>query len=119
MKTFVVLLVMTSFVVIPPEAQALFGHVEAEKARREHAEQQLNQSQQQLGEQQRLVKDQQRIAEELQRTIGEQERAATEQNQLTNKWQTTAFVLGIVAVVLLVVGTAIGSRGRNHATTAR
>ena len=118
MKTLTILVVLT-FIVNTPEAHALFGHVEAEKARREHAEQQLDQSQQQLGEQQQLNKEQQRIAEELQHTIGEQQRATTEQSQLTNKWQTTAFVLGICSVALLIVGTAIGSNGRRDAATGK
>ncbi len=79
-----------------------------EKDRREHAEQQLTQAQQQLGEQQQIAKDQQRL-------ICDQQQAVVTEQKLTNKWQTTAFVSGAAAIVTLIIGTAIGSRGRHHA----
>jgi hypothetical protein len=82
-KIFICLLVLT-FSVNTPEAYALFGHVAAERNRRERAEQQLVQVQQNIIEQQRLI----------------------------NRWQTTAFILGISSVVLLVAGAAIGGKTR-------
>jgi hypothetical protein len=82
-KIFICLLVLT-FIVNTPEAYALFGHVAAERNRREHAEQQVAISQQSIIEQQRLI----------------------------SRWQTTAFILGISSVVLLVAGAAIGSKTR-------
>ena len=112
MKTFIlsITLVVLAFIAATPRAHALFSHVAAEKSRREHVEQQLASTQQQLGEQQQIAKDQQRL-------IGDQQQAVAAEQKLTNKWQTTAFVLGVFSVVLLIVGTAIGSRGRRHATT--
>ena len=113
MKTLILTaLAVLTFIVNTPEAHALFGHVAAEKDRREHVEQQLNQSQQQLGEQQRLAKDQQRLIDGQQQTV-------VEEHRLTSKWQTMAFVLGVAAVTTLIVGTAIGSRGRHHAAAGK
>jgi hypothetical protein len=85
-KLIIFLLVLT-FIVNTPEAHALFGHVAAERNRREHAEQQVAIAQQSHIEQQRLV----------------------------NRWQTTAFILGISSVVMLIAGAAIGSKGRRDA----
>ena len=93
MKTLVVLAVLT-FIVNTPEAHALFGHTAEERQRRIATEQQLSQEQQRLDVQQRL---------------------SVEQQQRASRWQTTASVLGIVAVITLIIGTAIGSRGRRHA----
>ena len=48
MKHFIlpITLAVLMFIIVTPEAQAFFGHVAAEKDRREHAEQQLTQEQQ-------------------------------------------------------------------------
>ena len=106
MKTLILIsLAVLTFIVATPRAQALFGHVTAEKDRREHAEQQLTSAQQQLGEQQRLAQEQQRLG--------------CEQQQRANKWQMAAFVLGAASVVMLIAGTAIGSRGRHHAAAGK
>ena len=40
-----IFLAVLMFIIATPRAQALFGHVAAEKDRREHAEQQLNEQQ--------------------------------------------------------------------------
>ena len=56
-----------------------------------------------------------RTAAEKQRRI-EAEQKLVQQQQLTGKWQTTAFGLGIGCVVTLVAGAAIGSKGRQDAT---
>ena len=45
MKPFLCVVVITAMLFITPKAQALFGHVAAERDRREHAEQQLNEQQ--------------------------------------------------------------------------
>ena len=93
MKTFLVLAVLTFFV-NTPEAHALFGHTAQERQRRIATEQQLSQEQQRLDAQQHLT---------------------VEQQQRASRWQTTASVLGIAAVITLITGTAIGSKGRHHA----
>ena len=49
MKTLIVLMVLT-FIVFTPEAHALFGHVQAEKERRQEAEQRVIQEQQSNGQ---------------------------------------------------------------------
>ncbi len=48
MKHFIIpiILAVLTFIVFTPRAHALFGHVAAEKARREHAEQQFTQEEQ-------------------------------------------------------------------------
>ena len=51
---------------------------------------------------------------EKQRRI-ETEQRLVQQQQVTGKWQATAFILGITSVVMLVAGAAIGSKGRTHA----
>ena len=91
---FIILVVLTFLIVNTPEAHAMFGHTAEERRRRVAVEQQLFQEEQRLGEQQHL-------------TIEQQLRAS--------RWQTTASVLGVVAVLMLVAGTAIGSNGRHHA----
>jgi fumarate reductase subunit C len=52
---------------------------------------------------------------EKQRRIETEQRLVQQQQQLTGKWQATAFFLGITSVVMLVTGAAIGSKGRTHA----
>ena len=94
MKTFIVLMVLTFLNVHTPEAHALFGHTAEERQRRISAEQQLSQEQQRLDAQLKLT---------------------TEQQQRASRWQTATSVLGVVAVITLIIGTAIGSRGRHHA----
>ena len=97
----IVLFVLT-FTVNTPEAHALFGHTAEERQRRIAVEQQLSQEKQRLDAQEHLTIEQQHL------TIEQQQRA--------NYWQTTASILGVVAVVVLIAGTAIGSNGRHHAT---
>jgi hypothetical protein len=77
-----------------PKAQALFGHVAEERQRRiavEHA----------LQEQERLTLEQQHL------TI--------EQEHLNTRWQSISFITGIGCVVMLIIGTAIGSKTRKDA----
>jgi len=38
-----------------------------------------------------------------------------QERELTNNWRYAAFGLGVVSVVLLIIGTAIGSKGRSDA----
>lgn len=54
---------------------------------------------------------------EKQRRI-EVEQKLAQQERLTNQWQITAFMLGVGCVVVLVVGAAIGSKGRKDAKPA-
>jgi hypothetical protein len=77
-----------------PTAHALFGRIAAEKERREQVERQLAQEQKHFEMQQHLI---------------------VEQQHRTNQWQLTAFILGIMSVVMLVAGTVIGSAGRRNA----
>jgi hypothetical protein len=93
MKQFIliIVLVVLASIATTPKAQAMFGHVAAEKQRRISVEQQLGQ----LGQQLSLEK------------------------QTTDKWQGVSFTLGIGCVVTLVVGTAIGSNGRKHANPSQ
>ena len=88
----------TMLFISPPKAHGLFGHTAEERQRRIATEQQLSQEQQRLDAQQHLT---------------------NEQQQKTSRWQTTAVMLGIFSVVLLIVGTAIGSRGRHHAARGK
>ena len=97
MKTLIVFAVLT-FIVNTPEAHALFGHTAEERQRRIATEQQLSQEQKRLDAQQHLT---------------------VEQQQRATHWQMTASVLGIVAVLALIAGTAIGSRGRDHANAGK
>ena len=89
-----IVLVVLTFFVNTPEAHALFGHTAQERQRRIATEQHLSQEQQHLDAQQHL-------------TIEQQQRAS--------RWQAIASVLGLVAVITLIIGTAIGSRGRSYA----
>lgn len=92
MKHFILIgLLVLTFIVNTPEAHALFGHTTEERQRRIATEQQLSQEQQRLNVQQHL-------------TVDEQQRA--------RRWQTTASVLGVMAVFTLIAGTAIGSKAR-------
>jgi hypothetical protein len=95
MKHFLIALAVLAFIAATPEAHALFGHVAAEKDRREHAEQTLVQQQQLTAEQQRanghLVLANQRL-------------------------QTTIRVLAAGVTIALVIGAAIGSKTRRDAT---
>lgn len=93
MKTLIVLMVLT-FIVNTPEAHALFGHTAEERQRRIATEQQLSQEQQKLAAQQHLT---------------------VEQQQRASRWQTAAFILAVAAVITLIIGTAIGSKGRSDA----
>jgi fumarate reductase subunit C len=52
--------------------------------------------------------------EEKQRRI-ETEQKLVQQQQATNQWQITAFLLGVGCVLVLVAGTAIGSKARRDA----
>ena len=100
MKHFIliILIVLTFLIVNTPEAYALFGRTAQERQRRIATEQQLSQEQQRLDAQQHLT---------------------VEQQQRASRWQTMSFVLGIVAVIALILGTAIGSRGRDHANAGK
>ena len=51
---------------------------------------------------------------EKQRRI-ETEQKLIQQQRLTNNWQITAFLLGVGCVLVLVAGTAIGSKARRDA----
>ena len=103
MKTlFGIVFMATMLFITPPPVHALFGHTAEERQRRIAVEQQLSQEQQRLDAQQHLTVEQQHL------TIEQQQRAS--------HWQTTASILGVVAVVALIAGTAIGSNGRHHAT---
>ena len=93
-----VVLMATMLTTAPPEAHALFGHTAEERQRRIATEQQLSQEQQRLDVQQHLT---------------------VEQQQRASRWQTVSFVLGISAAFMLIIGTAIGSRGRHHANAAK
>jgi len=53
-------------------------------------------------------------SEEKQRRV-EAEQKLVQQQQATNKWQITTFILGVGCVLLLVAGTAIGSKARRDA----
>ena len=98
---FIVLFVVTFLIVNTQEAHAMFGHTAEERQRRIAAEQQLSQEHQLLDAQQHFTVVQQHLTIELQ--------------QRATRWQTTASILGVVAVFMLIAGTAIGSRGRCHA----
>ena len=92
MKQFIlIILVVLASIAAPPKADAMFGHVAAEKQRRISVEQQLGQVGQQL----------------------------TIETQTADKWQGVSFMLGIGCVITLVLGTAIGSNGRKHANPTR
>ena len=96
MKHFILtVLVVLTCIVNTPQTYALFGHTAVERQRRIATEQQLSQEHHRLDAQQRLT---------------------FEQQQKASRWQITAFILGIATVLMLMIGTAIGSRGRRHAT---
>lgn len=95
MKHFILIVfTVLTCIVNTPEAHALFGHTAEERQRRIATEQQLSQEQQRLDVQQHLT---------------------VEQQQRASRWQTATSVLGVVAVIALIIGTAIGSRGRHCA----
>jgi hypothetical protein len=84
-----------------PKAQALFGHVAEERKRRiavEHA-----------------LEEQQRLTVEAQQLTLEQQHINIQQQHLTTRWQTISFITGIGCVVMLITGTAIGSKTRRDA----
>lgn len=97
MKTFIGVVCMATMLT-NPQAYGLFGHTDEERQRRIAVEQQLSQERQRLDTQQRSTVEQERRA---------------------NRWQTTAFMLSIVVVLSLIVGVAIGSKGRHHAATGK
>ena len=82
-------LTVLTFNVATPRAQALFGHVAAEKDRREHAEQQVTQEQQTNGQ---LI-------------------------QRNDHLQTTIHVLAAGVTLALVIGAAVGSKTRRDVGT--
>ena len=84
MKTFLIVLVALTFIAYTPEAHALFGHVQAEKERRQDAEQ-------------RVVHEQQNNVQFIDR------------NQ---RLHVTISILSAVVITALVVGAAIGSKAR-------
>ena len=95
MKTIIGVVCMAMmFLINSPNAHSMFGHTAEERQRRIAAEQQLSQEQQRLDDQQHLT---------------------VEQQQRASRWQTAACILGIVAVITLIAGTAIGSKGRHDA----
>ena len=98
MKTLTSVVFMATMLFTTPKAHAMFGHTAEERQRRITTEQQLSKEQQRLDAQQHLT---------------------TQQQRLTSRWQTTAFVLGVSTVVTLIIGTAIGSRGRHHAARGK
>ena len=57
---------------------------------------------------------QHRIDEEVQRRV-EAEQKLTVQEQKTDGWCVIAFILGIGCITSLVIGAALGSKGRQHA----
>lgn len=46
----------------------------------------------------------------------EAERRREQESASKNTWQTVAFVTGTGALLMLIIGTALGSRARHHAT---
>ena len=80
-------LAVLTFIVATPRAQALFGHVAAEKERRQHAEQQVTQEQQNNGQ---LI-------------------------QSNSRLHTTISILSAGVTMALVIGAAIGSNTRRDA----
>lgn len=86
MKHFIIPIALTvlTFIVITPRAQALFGHVAAEKERRHEAEQHVAQEQQINGQ---LV-------------------------HTDEKLHTVISILSASAVGALVIGAAVGSKTR-------
>lgn len=94
MKHFLIALLVLASIAATPEANALFGHVAAEKDRREHAEQQLVQQHQLTAEQQRA------------------------NGQLIDKNQrlhTAVSILSAGVAVALIIGAAVGSKTRRDA----
>ena len=89
---------MATMLLITSKAHALFGHTAEERQRRIATEQQLSQEQQRLDAQQHLT---------------------VEQQQRASRWQIATSVLGVVAVLTLIAGTAIGSRGRHYAAKGK
>ena len=47
--------------------------------------------------------------------IADLEHRLQQQQETTNTWRTAAFSLGVVCVVVLIIGTAIGSKGKRDA----
>ena len=98
-KTFFgVVLTATMLFLSSPKAGALFGHTAEERQRRIAAEYQVTQERRRTEAQQHLT---------------------TEERQRAARWQTTATILSVAVVVALIVGTAIGSKGRHHAATGK
>lgn len=89
MKTLFCVTLIT--VMLSPDANALFGHVTAEKERRIETEQQLSQEQQRNG---LLIHSNEHL-------------------------HVVISVLSAGAVVMLITGAAIGSKGRNDATAQK
>jgi hypothetical protein len=58
--------------------------------------------------------DKHRIEEEVQRRV-EAEQKLTEQEHKTDGLIIVAFILGIGCITFLIIGTALGSKGRQHA----
>jgi len=61
---------------------------------------------------------QHRIDEEVQRRV-EAEQKLTVQEHKTDGWCVVAFILGIGCLMFLVIGAALGSKGRAHAEEER